>query len=76
VLSIGRATTNREEKRRGPRYAKADDRVVRAQIREVIRTRATYGSRWLEAAQERSSTHRARAYGLGAARSLERALVQ
>jgi putative transposase len=30
---------------RGSRYAKAADRVVTAQIREVIRTRATYGAR-------------------------------
>jgi transposase InsO family protein len=29
---------------RGPRYRNAEDRVVRAHIREVIRTRATYGA--------------------------------
>ena len=45
VLGIGRASAYRGEKPRGPRYVKADDRVVTAQIREVIRTRATYGSR-------------------------------
>ncbi len=45
VLGIGRASAYRKEKPRGPRYVKADDRVVTAQIREVIRTRATYGSR-------------------------------
>jgi putative transposase len=45
VLGIGRASAYREKRSRGPRYAKADDRVVTAQIREVIRTRATYGAR-------------------------------
>jgi len=30
VLGIGRASAYREEKPRGPRYAKADDRVVTA----------------------------------------------
>ena len=45
VLGIGRATAYREERPRGRRYAKTDDRLVTAQIREVIRTRATYGSR-------------------------------
>lgn len=45
VLGIGRASAYRFEKPRGPRYTKAEDRVVTAQIREAIRTRATYGSR-------------------------------
>lgn len=45
VLGIGRASAYRPETARGPRYAKAEDRVVIAQIREVIRTRASYGSR-------------------------------
>ncbi len=45
VLGIGRATAYRDERPRGPRYAKADDRMVTAQIRDVIRTRATYGAR-------------------------------
>ena len=45
MLGIGRATSYREERPRGRRYVKADDRVVTAQIREVVRTRATYGSR-------------------------------
>jgi putative transposase len=45
VLGVGRASAYRGEKPRGPRYSRADDRVVTAQIREVIRTRATYGSR-------------------------------
>jgi transposase InsO family protein len=44
-LGIGRASAYRAEKPRGSRYAKADDRVVTAQIREVIRARATYGAR-------------------------------
>ncbi len=45
VLGIGRATAYRVERPRGPRYVRADDRVVTAQIRDVIRTRATYGAR-------------------------------
>jgi putative transposase len=45
VLAIGRASAYRPEKRRGPRYAKADDRVVMARMRDVIGTRATYGAR-------------------------------
>src|SRR5258708_22100723 len=45
LLGIGRASAYRPEKARGPRYAKAEDRVVIEQIRDVIRTRASYGSR-------------------------------
>lgn len=45
VLGIGRASAYRENRPRGPRYQKADDRTVMAQIREVIRTRASYGAR-------------------------------
>lgn len=45
VLGIGRATAYRAGTVRGRRYVKTDDRVVTAQIREVIRTRATYGAR-------------------------------
>jgi putative transposase len=45
VLGIGRASAYRAERRRGRRYTRAEDRVVTAQIRNVIRTRATYGSR-------------------------------
>lgn len=45
VLGIGRASAYRAERPRGRRYVRAEDRVVTAQIREVIRTRATYGSR-------------------------------
>lgn len=54
VLGIGRATAYREERPRGRRYAKTDDRVVTAQIREVIRTRATYGSRRVHALVNRT----------------------
>jgi transposase InsO family protein len=45
VLGVGRASAYRPETPRGPRYVRADDRMVTAQIREVIGTRATYGSR-------------------------------
>jgi hypothetical protein len=38
VLGIDRATAYRVEKPRGPRYVRADDRVVTAPIRDVIRT--------------------------------------
>ena len=54
VLGIGRATSYREERPRGRRYAKADDRVVTAQIREVVRTRATYGARRVHALVNRT----------------------
>lgn len=54
VLGIGRATVYRPEQVRGPRYAKADDRIVTAQIREIIRTRATYGARRVHALVNRS----------------------
>ncbi|MGH7634304.1 MAG: IS3 family transposase [Gemmatimonadaceae bacterium] len=54
VLGIGRATVYRSERVRGPRYAKAEDRVVTAQIRDVIRTRATYGARRVHALVHRS----------------------
>lgn len=54
VLRVGRATSYREERSRGRRYVKADDRVVMAQIREVIRTRATYGARRVHALVNRT----------------------
>lgn len=54
VLGIGRATSYRKERPRGRRYAKADDRVVTAQIREIIRTRATYGARRVHALVNRT----------------------
>ncbi|MBA3844786.1 MAG: IS3 family transposase [Actinobacteria bacterium] len=54
VLGIGRATAYRPGTPRGRRYAKADDRVVTAQVREVIRTRATYGARRVQALVNRA----------------------
>ena len=54
VLGIGRATAYRRGAPRGHRYAKADDRVVTAQVREVIRTRATYGARRVRALVNRA----------------------
>ena len=45
VLGIGRATAYREGTPRPARYVRAEDRIVVARIREVIRTRATYGAR-------------------------------
>lgn len=45
VLGVARATAYREPAARGPRYARADNRVVAAHIRAVIRDRATYGYR-------------------------------
>ena len=49
VLGISRACAYRESGGRPARYARADDRVVRAQIRTVIRTRASYGARRVRA---------------------------
>lgn len=54
VLGIGRATVYRNATPRGARYARADDRVVTAQVREVIRTRATYGARRVRALVNRT----------------------
>ena len=54
VLRIGRATVYRDATPRGARYAKADDCIVIAQIREVIRTRATYGARRVHALVNRA----------------------
>ena len=45
TLGVGRATAYREAAPRPTRYARADDRTVAAQIRAVIRDRATYGYR-------------------------------
>jgi putative transposase len=45
VLGIGRSSAYRERAPRAERYARADDRAVTAQIRSVIRTRASYGAR-------------------------------
>ena len=49
VLGISRACAYRESVGRPARYACADDRVVTAQIRTVIRTRASYGARRVRA---------------------------
>lgn len=49
TLGISRACAYRESVGRPARYARADDRVVTAQIRAVIRTRASYGARRVRA---------------------------
>jgi putative transposase len=54
ALGINRTASYREETPRGPRYVKADDRLVTAQIREVIKTRATYGARRVRALVNRA----------------------
>jgi putative transposase len=49
TLGISRGCAYRDSVGRPARYAKADDRVVAAQIRTVIRTRASYGARRVRA---------------------------
>lgn len=49
TLSISRASAYRESVGRPARYARRDDRVVTAQIRTVIRTRASDGARRVRA---------------------------
>jgi putative transposase len=49
ILGISRACGYRESVGRPARYVRADDRVVTAQIRTVIRTRASYGARRVRA---------------------------
>lgn len=49
TLGISRACGYRESLGRPARYARAEDRVVTAQIRAVIRTRASYGARRVRA---------------------------
>lgn len=49
TLGISRACAYRESVGRPDRYARADDRMVTAQIRTVIRTRASYGARRVRA---------------------------
>jgi len=49
TLGISRACAYRESTGRPARYARADDRAVAAQIRTVIRTRASYGARRVRA---------------------------
>ena len=49
VLGISRACAYRTSAGRPARYATAEDRVVTAQIRAIIRTRASYGARRVRA---------------------------
>ena len=49
VLGISRACAYRTSAGRPARYATAEDRVVTAQIRAIIRTRAAYGARRVRA---------------------------
>jgi putative transposase len=49
VLGISRACAYRTSAGRPARYAMADDRIVTAQIRSIIRTRAAYGARRVRA---------------------------
>jgi hypothetical protein len=49
TLGISRACAYRESVGRPARYVRADDRIVMAQIRAVIRTRASYGARRVRA---------------------------
>jgi putative transposase len=49
TLGISRACAYRESVGRPARYVRGDDRVVTAQIRSVIRTRASYGARRVRA---------------------------
>lgn len=49
TLGVGRSSAYRESQPRPRRYARAEDRVVTAQIRSVIRTRASYGARRVHA---------------------------
>lgn len=49
VLGISRACAYRTSAGRPRRYATGDDRVVTAQIRTIIRTRASYGARRVRA---------------------------
>ena len=58
VLGISRACAYRTSAGRPARYATAEDRVVTAQIRTIIRTRAAYGAR-----RVRALVHRAFATG-------------
>jgi putative transposase len=53
TLGIGRATAYRAVTVRAAHYAKADDRVVAAQIRTVVRERASYGYRRITAVVNR-----------------------
>jgi len=54
TLSIGRATAYRTTGPRAPHYHRGEDRTVTAQIRAVIRTRASYGYRRVTALVNRA----------------------
>ncbi len=54
TLGVGRATAYRPLTARDAHYAKADDRVVAAQIRTVVRERASYGYRRITAVVNRA----------------------
>lgn len=54
TLGISRACAYRESAGRPPRYSRAQDREVTAQIRSVIRTRASYGARRVRALVQRA----------------------
>ncbi len=54
ILGIGRACAYRDSVGRPARYVRADDRLVTAQIRTVIRTRAAYGARRVRALVNRA----------------------
>ena len=54
TLGISRACAYRDSVGRPERYARAQDRVVTAQIRTVIRTRSSYGARRVRALVNRS----------------------
>ncbi len=56
TLGISRACAYRESVGRPARYVRADDRMVTAQIRTVIRTRASYGARRVRALVNREFT--------------------
>lgn len=57
-MGISQACAYRESVGRPARYARAQDRVVTAQIRTVIRTRASYGARRVRALVNRAfGTH-------------------
>ena len=54
TLGISRACAYRESVGRPAHYARAEDRVVTAQIRTVIGTRASYGARRVRALVNRA----------------------
>lgn len=45
TLGIGRSSAYRDSQPRGARYTRRDDAAVTAQVRAIIRTRASYGAR-------------------------------